>query len=87
MIESGKVYLSQYINVNKVLEGKIDRHIKRYGLSGDVCAYYSDWEDLCSDWCSAPLYYTRTEVRNLLHNSSGEFMVLPNELGIIRFVI
>lgn len=87
MIESAKVYLGQHLNIDNVLEGKIDRHVKRYGLSGDVCAFYADWEDFCIDWCNPPISYTRTEARKLLRNNPGEFMVLPYQLGIIRFVL
>lgn len=89
MIESDKIYLSQNsnLNIDKQLEEKIDRHIKRYGLSGEICAYYSDWEDFCSDWCNPPISYTKTEARELLHNKTGEFMILSNKLGIIRFVL
>lgn len=80
-------YLSQYIHVDDDLMNKLNKHISRYNLSGEICAYYSDWEDFCSDWCSEQIGYTRTEAKKLLHNNTGEFMILPCEKGIVRFSI
>lgn len=76
-------YLSRFLE----LISKINAHKKRYNLIGEICAYYSDWKDFCSDWCNPPISYTRAEARELLHNKTGEFMILPNKLGIIRFVL
>lgn len=79
-------YLTQYINLTKEIEQKIEKHAKRYGIKAEICAYYEDWEDFCSDWCDF-CGYTRTEARKLLHGGKGEFMILPNKLGIVRFAI
>lgn len=89
MLRQDIEYLASYIPVDKELEKKIEWHRKRYNFSleSSICAYYSDWEDFCSDWCSKEIGCTRTEARQLLHSKTGEFMVLPNNRGIIRFVI
>lgn len=80
-------YLSNYIRVTEEIKQKIEKHAKRYGIKAEICAWYQDWKDFCSDWCSKSIGYTKTEARKLLHRGTGEFMYLPNELGIVRFVI
>ena len=79
-------YLSHYIAVTDELEHKINKHARRYKIEPKICAWYYDWEDFCSDWCD-DCGYTRTQARKLLHGGIGEFMILPNRNGIIRFVI
>ncbi len=79
-------YLNQYINVTNEIKQKIEKHAKRYGIKAEICAWYEDWEDFCSDWCDE-IGYTKTEARRLLHGGIGEFMFLPDCLGIVRFVI
>lgn len=79
-------YLNQYISVTPTIEQKIIRHVKRYNIDPEICAWYSDWEDFCSDWCDG-CGYTRTEARRLLHGGKGEFMSLPGNLGMVRFAI
>lgn len=86
MDEKSEKYLSGYIKVTEKIKKSINRHINRYNLSGNVCAWYSDWEDFCSDWCDE-CGYTRTEARALFHGGKGEFMTLPDNNGIIRFEI
>ena len=91
MREQDIKYLSNYIKVTEKLQKKIETHIRRYGLRPQddgtiICAYYSDWEDFCSDWCD-DIGYTRTGAKKLLHGGRGEFMILPDEQGIIRFII
>ncbi len=78
-------YLNRYINVTDNIIQKINKHAKRYGIRAEICAWYSDWEDFCSDWCY--IGYTRMQARKLLHGEIGEFMFLPNGNGIVRFVI
>lgn len=78
-------------NVDKELLFRIGRHIRRYQMFNsndpcDVCAYYTDWKDFCSEWCDY-CGYSRKEARSLLHNKKGEFMILPARKGIIRFAI
>lgn len=77
-------YLKKDVNMGPVMKEKIEHHMKRFGIDSKVCAYYSDWEDFCSDWCDG-IGYTRTQARHLLHNGTGEFMILPENAGIIRF--
>lgn len=79
-------YLSNYISLTKEIKKKIERHAKRYRIKAEICAWYQDWKDFCEDWCD-DIGYTRTEARNLLHGGIGEFMFLPNNLGIVRFVL
>lgn len=86
MDEKSRSYLKNYIKLTQETENKIIKHAKRYGIKAEICAWYSDWEDFCSDWCDN-IGYTRTQARTLFHGGKGEFMTLPNNLGIVRFVI
>lgn len=65
---------------------KIEAHAARYHIKAEICAWYSDWEDFCSDWCDI-CGYSRTEARKLYHGGIGEFMKLPEGNGIVRFAI
>ena len=79
-------YLEEFIKVDDSLKEKIDKHSKRYHIEGNICAWYANWIDFCSDWCDQ-LGYTKTEARGILHGGIGEFMILPDKKGIIRFVV
>lgn len=79
-------YLSNYISLTEEIKDKIEKHAKRYGIKAEICAWYQDWKDFCSDWCD-DIGYNRAEARRLLHGGIGEFMFLPDYLGIVRFVI
>ena len=79
-------YLSGYIKLTEAIKQKIEKHAQRYNIKAEICAWYSDWEDFCSDWCD-DCGYTRTEARKLYHGGIGEFMKLPDGNGIVRFVI
>ena len=80
-------YLSRYISFTEVIKQKIERHAKRFGIKAEICACYENWKDFCSDWCSENIGYTKTEARKLLHGGIGEFMFLPDNLGIVRFTL
>ena len=72
---------------NKITEeqsAKLLRHCNIYGISPNICAWYDDWEDFCSDWCNQ-IGYTRTDARKLLHGGKGEFVVFSNG-EILRLV-
>lgn len=86
MDKKSEEYLSQYIKLTNKIKQKIESHANRYNIRVEICAWYSGWEDFCSDWCDG-CGYTRTEARKLYHGGIGEFMNLPNGNGIIRFVI
>lgn len=86
MNKSSIEYLSKHIKLTDTIKQKIEAHAKRYNIKAEICAWYLDWEDFCSDWCDG-CGYTRTEARKLYHGGIGEFMNLPNENGIVRFVI
>ena len=79
-------YLSKYIKLTETIKQKIERHARRYNIKAEICAWYLDWEDFCSDWCD-DCGYTRTAARKLLHGGNGEFMYLPDGYGIVRFVL
>lgn len=83
--EKSKEYLSRYITLTEELLLAIGKHAMRYILHGDICAYYTDIEDFMSDWTG--IGYTRTEARSLMHEGTGEFFKLPNNLGYVRFTI
>jgi hypothetical protein len=86
MDKKSEEYLSRYIKLTDKIKQKIESHANRYNIKAEICAWYSDWEDFCSDWCDG-CSYTRTEARKLYHGGIGEFMNLPNGNGIVRFVI
>lgn len=86
MSEESQKYLAQFIKITEKIKEKIEKHAKRYNLNPDICAWYADWEDFCSDWCDG-CGYTRTEARKLFHGGLGEFMILPGNNGIARFTI
>lgn len=79
-------YLRQYIPFTKEIRQKIETHAKKYNIPASICAWYKDWNDFCSDWCDN-LGYTKTEARKILHGGIGEFMLLPDGYGIVRFAI
>lgn len=83
--EKNRRYLSQHIPLTDDVILAIGKHAMRYALRGDICAYYIDMEDFFSDLCK--IGYSRTEARSLMHNRTGEFMRLPDNLGYIRFII
>ena len=85
-LQESREYLSDYICISKDVIRANKRHAKRYGIMPGICAWYLDWEDFCSDWCDQ-CGYTRTQARKLLHGGIGEFQVLPNGNGIIRYTL
>lgn len=80
-------YLSKNINVTDEIQQKIENHAKMHGIKAEICAWYKDLDDFYSDWCSKNVGYTKREARELFYRGIGEFMYLPNNLGIVRFVI
>ena len=80
-------YLNGYIKATEEIKQKIEKHAKRYGIKAEICAWYQNWKDFCSDWCSENIGYTKAEARRLLHGGIGEFMFLPDNLGIVRFIL
>lgn len=84
MDKKSEEYLRQYIKLTDNLKQKIEAHAARYHIKAEICAWYSDWEDFCSDWCDI-CGYSRTEARKLYHGGIGEFMKLPEGNGIVRF--
>ena len=86
MTNEDKKYLSKYMKVDKKVEENITRHKQQHRLNGKVCAWYADWKDFCLDWCKG-CGYTKREARGLLFGGTGEFLILPNRMGIIRFAM
>lgn len=78
-------YPEMYPALDEEKTKKVIKHCKRYNIEPNVCAYYEDWEDFCSDWCD-DIGYTRTDARELLHGGKGEFQIFKN-WGILRFSI
>lgn len=79
-------YLNEHIKLTEQIKQQIEKHANRYGIKAEICAWYRDWEDFCSDWCDN-CGYTKTEARRILHGGIGEFMFLSKGNGIVRFVI
>lgn len=84
--KESKEYIEEYLKrelTEKELAA-IEKHCKRYNLS-EVCAWYLDWEDFCSDWCDE-IGYSRSQTRILLHRRNGEYKTIDT-VEILRFVI
>lgn len=86
MDKESEKYLSQYMKLTDKIRQKIESHASRYNVKPEICAWYLDWEDFCSDWCDN-CGYTRAEARKIYHGGIGEFMKLPEGNEIVRFVI
>lgn len=97
--ELSEQYLKQSLAVNDhtlydEIRIRIGAHIKKYQLyesqtktykePRNICAYYTDIQDFYKDWCEQ-LQYTKEEADALLNSDTGEFMILPDNTGIIRF--
>lgn len=74
MDKKSEEYLRQYIKLTDTIKQKIEAHAARYHIKAEICAWYSDWEDFCSDWCDI-CGYSRTEARKLYHGGIGDFLV------------
>lgn len=61
------------------------KHCNSYNIYPNICAWYDNWEDFCSDWCDG-VGYTRTEARRILHGGKGEFKIFKNG-EIVRLVL
>ena len=49
MDKKSEEYLRQYIKLTDALKQKIEAHAARYHIKAEICAWYSDWEDFCSE--------------------------------------
>lgn len=91
-------YLRQYIDVSERVKKCIENHAKKYKLNPRICAWYKDMDDFYSDWAelqSAAHYtenclgigYSAEEVEDRYDEGikSGEFLWLPDGLGLVRF--
>ena len=76
-------YLQKWIYVTDSIRDCIGRHLKRYPALGRITAYYRDWNDFCDDWTA--IGYTKVEARKIFHGGKGEFKILPEGQGIVRF--
>ncbi len=80
-------YLSSHIQIDEKILLSIENHIKKYEIHSRIVAYYKDWEDFCTDWCG--IGYSRAEAKKILYGKNkfpGEFLILPDKKGIIRFM-
>lgn len=85
MDEESIKYLEQYLTVTDKLKSTIELHAREHDIKPEICAWYKDMDDFYSDWCS--IGYTRQQADKLLEEDSGEFMFLPDNLGIVRYVL
>lgn len=79
-------YLEQYIYVSEQVEKCIENHAQNHGFEPKICAWYEDMEDFYDDWVLGVGYSTKDA--DLLYDKgieSGEFLWLPNGLGLVRF--
>jgi len=59
------------------------RHCNTYDIKPEICAWYDDWNDFCSDWCD-DIGYTKTEAREFLRDS--QFITFEDG-SIVRLVV
>lgn len=78
-------YPSWYPKLDEDKMHHIIEHCEKYNLEPDICAYYKDWNDFCSDWCDG-LGFTENEAKEMLYSNTGEFLIFEN-WGIIRFTL
>lgn len=70
--------IEDYLNKITPEQGKLlIRHCNKYNIHPKICAWYNNWEDFCIDWCDY-VGLTKTEAREKLQNSNGEFKIFPN---------
>lgn len=62
------------------------RHCNKHNIKPNICAWYDNWTDFCSDWVD-DLGYTKIQARNLLNNKHelGEFKIFKDK-SIVRLV-
>lgn len=77
-------YLSRYITVTEPIKRSILTHIEEYKNNKKIIAYYIDKIDFYKDWKS--MGYDKKDADALL-KSKNEFMLLPENAGIVRFQI
>ena len=76
-------YPEHYPKISENQVDKILKHCKKYNIKPQVCAYYENWKDFCSDWCDF-IGLTKTEAKERLYGEEGEFLIFKG-WGIIRF--
>lgn len=59
-------------------------HCNRFDIKPDICAWYTDLEDLFEEFSNYG--YSRTEARKIFHGGLGEFKKFKNG-EIVRLVI
>lgn len=77
-------YLSRYITVTEPIKKSILTHIEEYINNKKIIAYYIDKIDFYKDW--KLMGYDKKDADALL-KSKNEFMILPENAGIVRFQI
>ena len=79
-------YLGQYIDVSEHVKKCIESHAKKHKLNPTICAWYKDMTDFYLDWVTQ-CGYIKTQADRILKNGikSGEFLWLPDGLGLVRF--
>ena len=65
---------------------KIFKHAKKYNLSVEICAWYEDIKDFCSDWRDVGFDNSEAKDRYYEGRDTGEFQRI-NGFGIIRYAI
>lgn len=80
-------YPNWYPKLDKEKARKITHHCEEHNIEPNVCAYYKDWNDFCSDWVDG-VGYSEGQAEELLREGkvTGEFLEFKN-WGILRFAM
>lgn len=79
-------YMEQYVGVSERVKKYIENHADKYGLNPKICAWYKDTDNFYDDWVLGVGYSTKDA--DLVYDKgieSGEFLWLPDGLGLVRF--
>lgn len=80
-------YPNWYPKLNDIQVRTILKHCDKHGIESNICAYYEDWDDFCSDWVDH-VGYTTQEAKSKLQDGkrTGEFLEFDG-WGILRFAM
>lgn len=79
-------YLKKFITVTEKIRQAVEEHCDKFGIPVAICEYYKDYNAFYGYWCGTAEYDV-ADVGRMLASEVGEFMVLPDNQGIVMFEI
>ena len=83
------MYLNGCAKVTYEVVEKIRTHVKKFELTGEICAWYKNMDEFYSDWAHEALGGLSQEKARERYNEgkeTGEFQFIK-DYGIIRYVL